>query len=312
MQIKEVCNVILAADIALSGYSNWIPIGTAEHPFRGKFDGNGHTIYNLTINTKDLIYAGLLGVISDGGVKNLTVSGSVTVTQTQGSSTVYSYVGMVVGHLEDGILYNCNAEGSINANGYSGDTLGDANWPTVGGIAGCNYAGTIRNCFTYNVTVDANSRCGNLVSDIRGDLNSSDRPGTVTNCYTDAASVAGAQTGNRVTGCEASVSAKRFASGEIGYKLNEGRTADQRWFQTCGTGRTAFYGRIVYQVKRCATRIFPGAMMNMSVISTASVPPVIRMSLRCWWAMCIRSAMQDSSTGSCSRSTTATTPSTAS
>ena len=141
-----VCNVTLAADISLSGYSDWTPIGTAENPFRGKFDGMGHTISNLKINAKDLKYAGLFGNISNGGVKDLTVTGSVTVTQTKASEGGSSYVGMIAGHLEDGILYNCNVAGAVNVTGYNGDTLGDANWPTVGTLAGTVNHGVVINC----------------------------------------------------------------------------------------------------------------------------------------------------------------------
>ena len=159
-----VCNVTLGADISLHSYSNWTPIGTAENPFRGKFDGNGHTVSNLKINANDLIYAGLFGNISNGGVRDLTVTGSVTVTQTKASAGGSSYVGMIVGHMEDGILYRCNAEGSVNVNGYSGDTLGDANWPTVGGLAGTVNHGVVLNCgSSASVTTDLAVYVGGLI-----------------------------------------------------------------------------------------------------------------------------------------------------
>jgi hypothetical protein len=70
---------ILAADIDLSDYENWIPIGVfqpaseapedAETPdpakvFSGTFDGNGHTISNLTINRPSEMAVGLFGCVS--------------------------------------------------------------------------------------------------------------------------------------------------------------------------------------------------------------------------------------------------------
>lgn len=34
------------------GLDQWCPIGTDEHPFRGTFNGNGHTITGMYINTE--------------------------------------------------------------------------------------------------------------------------------------------------------------------------------------------------------------------------------------------------------------------
>ena len=64
----------LANDIDLSAYSEgegWEPIGTSGAPFKGIFDGNGHTICNLKINrTTD--YVGLFGYNS-GTIKNVCI-----------------------------------------------------------------------------------------------------------------------------------------------------------------------------------------------------------------------------------------------
>ncbi len=51
----------LSADIDL-GNKDWTPIGTATHQFSGVFDGNGHTISNLVINSDDS-YNGLFGKV---------------------------------------------------------------------------------------------------------------------------------------------------------------------------------------------------------------------------------------------------------
>ena len=70
---------ILIDDIDLSGYENWMPIGTFQprsdapedaevpHPdyaFTGTFDGAGHTISNLTISCEAPMGAGLFGCAS--------------------------------------------------------------------------------------------------------------------------------------------------------------------------------------------------------------------------------------------------------
>jgi hypothetical protein len=107
----------------------------------------------------------------------------------------------------------------------------------VGGVAACNYAGTISNCYTYNVAVSGHSRCGNLVSDTRGDINTSDRIGQVVNCYTHAARVAGTQSGGQINGCGENISDERFASGEIAYLL-QGNQQTDIWGQNIDNGET--------------------------------------------------------------------------
>ena len=70
-------------DISLYGgdgegdYREWTPIGTADHPFKGNFDGNGKTITGLTLSGGiEASNVGLFGVV-DGGqdfyIKDLTL-----------------------------------------------------------------------------------------------------------------------------------------------------------------------------------------------------------------------------------------------
>ena len=74
---------IQMADIDLSGYENWEPIGTYIYGqnlhFNGTYDGNGHTISNLIIKREN--YTGLFGhtynaIIKNLGVVDVNVSGT--------------------------------------------------------------------------------------------------------------------------------------------------------------------------------------------------------------------------------------------
>ena len=62
---------IMGADIDLSGYANWEPIGPGD--FTGVFDGNHFTISNLTVNRPADQYTGLFGNVGypSGIVKNI-------------------------------------------------------------------------------------------------------------------------------------------------------------------------------------------------------------------------------------------------
>lgn len=114
-------NYYLTNDIDMLGVGNFDPIGTEDKDFHGTFDGGGHVIYNLNVDTGKGDYAGLFGCVGSGGtVKNLGVEGTV-----KGDN----YVGGLVGWLSDeAILENCYFKGNVSGVenvgglvGYSGD-----------------------------------------------------------------------------------------------------------------------------------------------------------------------------------------------
>ncbi len=119
----------LTTDIDLGGEENpWTPIGGLfNYPFKGTFDGNGHTINGLYIHD-GTTYIGLFGYVSGGTVKNLNLNGSIDAAF---SSALY--VGGIAA-ANEGTIENCR-----NAADISGNT-------SVGGIAGMNSTGTIKNC----------------------------------------------------------------------------------------------------------------------------------------------------------------------
>ena len=238
---------ILTADINLE-YRDWVTICStglyydtttySDTGYTGTFDGNGHTISNYSVKgisgTKCSV--GLFGTLK-GKVQNLGVTNMTF--QLNGATDVRAAA--IAGQmLEDSSILNCYVTNS---------TLAPKNF-IVGGIAACNYGGSIFNCFTYNVTVDANARCGNLVSDCRGDIGVDDRSGIVFSCWTDAARVTGTQIPSgylNILGCQANASAA-LASGEAAWYLNNS-SSEGIWKQTIGTdvhpnftGKTVYYG----------------------------------------------------------------------
>lgn len=63
-------NYVLDNDITLT--EEWEPIGNDEHPFIGVFDGNGYTIYNLTV-TKKSDNMGFFGATEGATLKNIVL-----------------------------------------------------------------------------------------------------------------------------------------------------------------------------------------------------------------------------------------------
>ena len=135
---------VLTADLDLSGYENWSPIGDGNDPFTGIFDGQGHVISGLTYVGEDT-YVGLFGRINERGqVKNLGLT-DVSITVTGGYDDYY--VGGIVGRFENcymetsrAELRNCYVTGEIAVSLNYGSNL----W--LGGLAG-ELAADMSGCF---------------------------------------------------------------------------------------------------------------------------------------------------------------------
>ncbi|MFI3280999.1 MAG: fimbrillin family protein [Rikenellaceae bacterium] len=154
--------------------SPWTPIGTGDNPFKGHFDGDGYTISGLYINASSE-YQGLFGVLYDfGSIKNLTVSGSFTL-----SGSGFGQIGGITGYAGSGsIIENCANKVYIDAPlrarvggivGYSGATIINCcnfakvfgNWQ-VGGIVGDNL-GTVANCYNRGYIYGSNEYVGGII-----------------------------------------------------------------------------------------------------------------------------------------------------
>jgi hypothetical protein len=123
----------LIADIDLSGYENWTPIGSWSRSFKGVFNGNGKKVTGLKIAIED-DYQGLFGKVAGGSIDNLGVEGSVSGAES---------VGGIVGSLEDGAI----------ANSYSTATVSGEQ--DVGGIVGVVIGSSvISNCAAMNPSIE--------------------------------------------------------------------------------------------------------------------------------------------------------------
>lgn len=142
----------------------WTPIGkytddNDKTPYTGTFDGQGHTIKGLYVNSASDAYVGLFGCLEGAAVRNLTVDGYV-----QG----YKTAGGIAGYASNAAIENCSNHCSVFGGSDS----------MLGGIAGLNFYGAkIIDC--YNVgTIIRNSTvfefCGGIVWG---------NAGTVSNCY---------------------------------------------------------------------------------------------------------------------------------
>lgn len=159
--------VKLAADIDLNNEA-WTPIGGTDgyaNNFDGTFDGNGHTISTLTVNSNN---AGLFGTLGGAIIKNLTIDGA-TLTSNH-------YAGGVAAWVESGAtnsdvkptIENCHVKNAtitvtpeeINGQWDNGDK--------AGGIVGYYVNATIIGCSVENTTIKAYRDCGGIVGSVNG------------------------------------------------------------------------------------------------------------------------------------------------
>lgn len=139
----ELC-VKLTSDIELTSAWTSIKSQYISTAYKGTFDGDGHTIKNMTISGAG--EQGFFGFVRGGTIKNLTIEGSVTSTSTQ--------AGGIVGKLAFGTISNCSFKGTVTTS--SSNSNGDA-----GGIVG--YAG-FSGSSTLKTTISGCSSCANITS----------------------------------------------------------------------------------------------------------------------------------------------------
>lgn len=209
-----------ANDISLKGIE-FEPIGTLGYPFEGIYDGNGFTINDLSINTTNS-FQGIFGFVT-GTVKNLTVKGDIKVTKRADRSYSYSYVGGIVGAINNGAsIENCinyvNVKGDIYTGGVVGVILANDNMKAKGAI------NTIKNCINYGNIItpnDYNNYVGGIVSYSAGDsqIENCINYGDITGNYCSGG-IIGANYIAPITNCinvGNIVENKQFAGGIAGY-----------------------------------------------------------------------------------------------
>lgn len=181
---------LLTQDISLSNQS-WMPIGDATHPFKGNFDGGGHTIDSIYVFNTTYTLTGLFGCVENGKVYNINANIRIASGFTRGgiSATVRNaivencevilnscsgspnYFGGIVGTSTTGrtVVSNCIVSGNITGSSYVGGI--------VAYITGIN--AYIDNCqYSSGVLTCTSGSCGG----INGGSHATTGIDTIVNC----------------------------------------------------------------------------------------------------------------------------------
>ena len=197
---------------------------TEKMPFKGEFDGQGHTI-TVDLESHSTRF-GLFGTVQ-GKVHDLKVTGKITATNKNQTGGI---CGILKGNGSK--IYNCISEVEI-VDAQSGDG-------TIGGICAVSYdAVSIENCAFYGkINAPNRDRNGGILGWANG---GSGALTTIKNCLVVAdINWAGGEDFGRsnisvVNSYKTTASDETLANGQMTYKLNNYVSGGTDWYQTLGT-----------------------------------------------------------------------------
>ena len=153
------------------------PIGDADNPFTGSYDGQGYAIDGLKISREDSDNIGFFGIASDAEIKNLIITAIDFVGKDK--------TGGIAGWLKNNSsLENCEVSGYTD--GVEGDNY-------VGGLIGMLASSSINECYT---DIDVNGS-GDNTGGIAGRMMSNS---TLENCQVSNSHIDGVNYVGGITG----------------------------------------------------------------------------------------------------------------
>lgn len=166
--------IYLDCDLDLGDHP-WTPITNRNvddgYFFKGTFDGQGHTIYNLNRHgTGTDSFDSLFGYVQGGVIKNLNV------VDADLSANDYSmHVGIIAALVENGKIINCYTSGTVESvNG----------WRSIGGITGSCMQGTqIVGCGSDANIISRKSKNSDSVGGLVGEWLNANETSVISDCW---------------------------------------------------------------------------------------------------------------------------------
>ena len=128
---------LLKEDVTLMAKWN-TPIGTADVPFKGTFDGKGKTItgFDMEVSTGK---AGLFGNISSATVGNFSIDGLLKVGGGTGTGAIGWAAGSTISDIHSTLAISTTADKDVH---HVAGVLGSAQKGNI--ISGCSFGGTMK------------------------------------------------------------------------------------------------------------------------------------------------------------------------
>lgn len=153
--IRLAADIDLRNDDGTEGARLWRTVGNPGDPFRGTFDGQGHTVKNINVNFSNPVYGkisgtfgGLIGVAENAVIKNVKVEGNFLAAA--------GYSGGIVGRAINTTVENCTTDIQVKNSKETGGIVGRGEGTTV-----------IRNCIAMG-NMTGMSELGGIVGSVMG------------------------------------------------------------------------------------------------------------------------------------------------
>lgn len=189
--------------LATTPYIGYFNSDADYRPFRGVFDGAGHTVSGLYVWNQKLQYTGLFAVVENATIKNLRITDSYYLTNANH--------GLLAGRAIDSRIVNCAVDSSYSEGGGSRGSL------LVGNLVGST---SVLNCYAQGVTFGKNDMGGMLGRVGNGRENTV----SVDNCF------------SLVT-----VYVKRRNNGSLAFDVSSGATIDYCYWARLGEATQAVW-----------------------------------------------------------------------
>ncbi|MBQ9968728.1 MAG: Ig-like domain-containing protein, partial [Oscillospiraceae bacterium] len=153
-------SAVLTADIDLGG-TDFAPIGTVARPYRGVFDGSGHTVTldtdHTIASTNETVRLGLFGTAQDAVIRDVRIMGQIAVSGEAGSNT---RIGGLVGSADGVTVEDCRSFVTIRGDESTGGIR------NIGGLIGYGVGVTVMRCGSGAVLEIPGVYMGGLVGQI--------------------------------------------------------------------------------------------------------------------------------------------------
>ena len=219
-------------DTYWNGGEGWVPIGGADsshrgtllflrNPFTATFEGNGHTVRNLLIDTDDIVLVGLFGYATSS-IRNLGVI-DVDVTSDDLASGLIGF-----------------NRGEIRASYVTGRVTGKEN---VGGLVGINRSDGEIDASYASSHVSGEEDVGGLVGDNRGKITAGYATGRVSGIEGVGGLVGNNQSDGEIDASYATglVAGQTDVGGLVG--KNEGTITDSYWDERTSGHMSGSFGQ---------------------------------------------------------------------
>lgn len=201
------------ADLDMTGV-DWEPIGYSDNDdiyFCGNYDGDNHTISNITssgkMDSQGQTTAGIFGFVAEGSISNLHVRSAKLLAAGDDN---YGHAGGLLGVAYEATVINC----SVTDSKIKSTATSNSN-NCAGGIAGYSAMSNFSKCASVSNEIDSQCYSGGVVGEIDDSYSSTDS--RFVDCYAAECSVTSSTT---------PVNGFSFAGGFIGEVTEDNPTLE--------------------------------------------------------------------------------------